>query len=175
MRINLTPEQAAEFDNPFWDIEYTVTIDGEEVTGNINDDDYRDIPEIPRVGELAPQYASYDEDGNPVGDPVGYAMAHPGLTWEDEIIIKFVLDERADAMQTIRDLPAGERAAARQTLRQELRTLARMDTRREARRLQRITDRRAARRQMRQDLRQDERIAARIAARQTELNQESSE
>lgn len=165
MRIELTPEQAAEFDNPFWDIPYKVTIDGTEYTGNVNDDDFREIPEIPLVGDLAPMFTVPDDDTTPI---VGYAMNHPGLTWEDEVILKFVLDERAAKMQTIRDLPAPQRPDARQALRTAERQAARSNTRKEARIVQRIEDRQAARRDFRQELRTDARIAARIEARRLE-------
>lgn len=147
MRIDLTKEQGDELFNPFWDIDYAVTLpDGTEHEGNTGEDDLHELPENVLIGE--PGQILDDR-----GRLVGYAIAHVSLTWEDEVLLKHVLDERAAHTARIAALPREDRAEARQALRQEIRQAARRDARRAARRAARQADRQAARRQMREDLR----------------------
>lgn len=45
------------------------------------------------------------------------AIAHPGLTWEDEAVLHFILNERAADMARIKALPQGQQAAERAKVR----------------------------------------------------------
>ncbi len=154
MKIELTLAQAAEFDNELWK----------------DDDDFRAIPELAYIGELGTILA---DPADPDSAVTGYAMAHPSLTWEDEVILHFVLDERAAQVQAIKDAPQGQRAgmrrdirvAIRQDARKAARIAAREDEREDARednRLMRV----ALRKQARVALREEERRLVRVAERE---------
>lgn len=145
MRVDLTIEQVDALDNELY----------------AEDDRLREypIPDIVDLGQVREGQTATDE-----GTLVGYAFAHPKVTWEDEVVMKFILDERAAELQAIKDAPQEDRAGMRQTIRQRIR----QDARKAARVAQRQADRRAARQEMRQDLRQEARIAARIAERKAE-------
>jgi hypothetical protein len=128
------------------------------------DDNLRDFP-IPEIHELAVIREDPQDEDSTI---LGYAGAHPDLTWEDEEIIKLILDERAAELQAIRDADRDDRAGMRKEIRQRIR----QDARKAARQAERQADRQAARVTMRRELRQEPRIAARIAARRSEIEAE---
>ena len=144
MIIELTVAQAEALDNALF----------------TEDDALRQFP-IPLVGELG---MIVDDDDN----VTGYVMAHEDLTFEDEVVLHTLLDDRIAALETIRRLPSADRPAARAAIRTGLR----QDARKAARVEQRQEDRQGARQEMRRDIRQDTRIAARIAAREKEREAE---
>jgi hypothetical protein len=154
--ITLTPDQANELNNDFWHIEYTVNIGGEDITAHTDDDDLKEIPNGVDVGILG----SNATEDSPATE---YYMAHPALTWEDAVIIKAELDERATFTDTIKKTPQADRPNLRKNKRQELRQQARRDARKAdriaKRRSQRKADRQAARREARQDFQQKHRAA----------------
>ena len=146
MIITLTIAQADALDNALF----------------AEDDALREFP-IPLVGELG-----QTTDENDV--VTGYAMAHPRLTYEDEIVLHTILDDRVSELAGIRALPQADRPDARSAVR----TRIRQDTRKAARVTQRTEDRQAARQEMRRDIRQDTRIAGLIAARRAERESAST-
>lgn len=141
MKITLTAAQAAELTNPFWDIPFTVTVDGENYKGNIKDDDPALLCQLTQIG--TPALTSS-------GDLEIY---HPGLNWEDEVLVKALLDERAAITEEIRQTPKADRPARRKKIRSELRAGARRDARVARRVALRREERRMARMALRADMR----------------------
>jgi hypothetical protein len=176
MRIDFTIEEVEALTDDFWNIDYTVTIDGEEIEANTGDDDFRGIP-LPSIGNMDDKDRTagfgqvQDEDGN----LVGYAINHPDLTWEDEVVLKEIAAERIEFYDTVRKADKADRADLRRAKRTELRQEARQDARVEARRALRQQDRQAARQALRQDLRKQKRIADRLAARKAEREKAEAE
>ena len=148
MRITLTPEQYAELDNDFWHIPYTVEIDGITYDAYTDDDGLREIP----VGVLI-GVPGQNEDGSE------YYIAHPALTWEDEVMLKAELDKRAAFTAEVAASPKGQRPKLRQDKRTQLRTEARQYSRMAARAATRVADRREARRLARIEYRRKRRAA----------------
>ncbi len=176
MKITFTPEQWAELDNDFWSVDYKWTdTDGVQHDANTGEDDFRRLPEEVYIGEPGIEYASYDTDGNPEGAPVAYVIDHPGLTWEDEIILHTVLQERADFTQSVKGAGRGNRDKLRQAKWREMRQEAEQDSRRAERQEllkqgleEGREDRLPERKLWRKQLRQEPRIADQIAARRAE-------
>ena len=148
MIIELTVAQADALDNPMF----------------AEDDALRQFP-IPLVGDLG---VLTDERDN----IIGYVMAHEDLTFEDEVVLHTLLDDRVAALETIRRLPSADRPAARAAIRTGLRQDARKNARVGARVAERVDSRVAARVEMRSDIRKDERIVALIAAKVEEATKE---
>ena len=145
MRFSLTTAQAFEIDNPFWDIAYTVDIDGETIDANIKDDDPSEISLRCLVVE-----PGVDED-----DPDNVWVSHPALDEDDVFLLRLLLQQRADFTAHVNGLPPAERSAARQAKRVEVRRQARRDARVAARVAARRQDRREARRLYRQSVEAD--------------------
>ena len=129
-----------------------------------DDDALREFP-IPLVGDLG---VLTDERDN----IIGYVMAHEDLTFEDEVVLHTLLDDRVAELETIRRLPSADRPAARAAIRTGLRQDARKNARVGARVAERVDSRVAARVEMRSDIRKDERIVALIAAKVEEATKE---
>lgn len=153
MRVDFTPEQVEALDDPLYS----------------DDDNLRDYP-LPEVAELAVIRQDPEDDSSPI---TGYACAHPDLTWEDEVIIKLLLDERAAELADIKDGPKGQQAAKRRAIERRIAQDDRKAARKQARDEGRY-DRQQDRIEMREALRSEPRIAARIAARRSELESEQT-
>jgi len=132
-----------------------------------DDDALREFP-IPLVGELG---VLTDERDN----IIGYVMAHEDLTFEDEVVLHALLDDRVAELGTIRRLPAADRPAARAAIRTGLRQDARKNARVDARIDTRVAGRVAARVEMRLDIRKGERIARLIEERKREIDSSVSD
>ena len=125
------------------------------------DDQLRDFP-IPEVGELGVILS----DPNDETSVVGYAFAHPELTWEDEVVLHTLLNDRVAMLEAIGRAPRNDRAGMRAAILTELR----QDERKVDRVVQRVADGQAARVEMRQDILKEARVAALIATRKAEMD-----
>ena len=134
MIIELTVAQAEALDNPMF----------------AKDDALRQFP-IPLVGNLG---VLTDERDN----VTGYVMAHESLTFEDEVVLHTILDDRAAEIETVRKLDTRDRAAAEATIT----TRISKDTKKSAR--YEASDKKAALVEMRADILKDTRIVALLAA-----------
>ena len=132
-----------------------------------DDDALREFP-IPLIGDLG---VLTDERDN----IIGYVMAHEDLTFEDEVVLHALLDDRVAELGTIRRLPSADRPAARAAIRTGLRQDARKNARIDARIDTRVAGRVAARVEMRLDIRKGERIARLIEERKREIDSSVSD
>ena len=134
MKITFTPEQWEAFDTELLDVEITyIDDDDNEQTSNLKDeDDLRRNVTTAFINIPGVEYASYDDDGNPVGDPVAYVVAHPSFNWESEILLKHGLDQRVTLIEDIKSRPPGQRAARIRAIRRNLKALAESDNPRRA-------------------------------------------
>ena len=142
MIIELTVAQADALDNPMF----------------AEDDALRQFP-IPLVGDLG---VLTDNRGN----ITGYVMAHESLTFEDQVVLHTILDDRAAEIETVRKLDTRDRAAAEATITTRIDEDTKKSARFEA------SDKKAALVEMRADILKDTRIVARLAAKGEEVTKE---